>query len=90
MKLLESKMAALGGVILVVIVIVLTFGLRPAWWAFIDLFFLFMMAFSHLAAVFLGSYNRRAGKKLDRVAAVCGVLWILALIGEFVAFQVLI
>lgn len=89
MKILESKGAAVGGVALVVIVIVLTFGLRPAWWTFIDLFFLFMMAFSHMAAVFLGGYNRRAGKKLDSVAAVFGVLWIVALIGEFIAFYAL-
>ena len=90
MKLTESKGAAVGALVLVVLIIVLTFGLRPVWWAFIDEFFLFMMAFTYFVSVMIGKYNLNAKRKLQKIAIVCGVLWIVAIIGEFIAFQMLL
>lgn len=90
MKLSESKCAAAGALVLVVLVIVLTFGLRPVWWAFIDEFFLFMMAFTFFVSVMFGKYNLNAKRKLQKISFICGILWIVSLIGEFIAFQFLL
>ena len=87
MRLQESKGAAVGALVLVVLIIVLTFGLRPVWWAFIDEFFLFMMAFTFFVSVMIAKYNLNAKRKLQKITLVFGILWILSLIGEFVAFQ---
>lgn len=85
MKIAESKIAAFGGVVLAAAVVVLTFDIRPLWWMFIDVFFMFMMAFTWFVSVLLAKYNVRAQKKLQQIATVCGVLWILSLIGEYIA-----
>lgn len=85
MKIAESKIAALGGVVLAVAVVVLTFDIRPLWWMFIDVFFMFMMAFTWFVSVLLAKYNVRAQKKLQQIATGCLVLWILSLIGEYIA-----
>ena len=90
MRITESKGAAAGALVLTVLIIVLTFGLRPVWWAFIDEFFLFMMAFTFFVSVMFGKYNLNAKRKLQKISLVCGILWIVSLIGEFIAFQVLI
>lgn len=87
--LLKSKAAALAALIIVIIVIVATFQLRAGWWCFFDIFFAFMMVFSHLAALFLGNFSPQAGKILDKTAFVCLVLAIVAFIAEFIAWQLL-
>ena len=89
MRLSESKPAAIGAMVLAVLVTILTFSLRTEWWAFIDAFFLFMAAFTYLVSVLIARYNRRAMNKLQKCAFVCFVLMILSLIGEYVAFQVI-
>ena len=86
-KLLESRAAAWTALILVIILIIVTFRMRSVWWSFIDLFFVFMMVFSHLAALFMKRMSPQAGRTLDRVALVCGVLTVAAFIGEYIAFQ---
>lgn len=86
-KVLQSKATAWGAFLLIVIMLVLTFSLRWAWWAFFDLFFFFMMVFCHLVAVYIQSYSRMASSKLEIAAFVCGILGILSLIGEYTAWQ---
>ena len=76
-RLIQSKATAWGAFLLIVIMLVLTFSLRSVWWAFFDVFFLFMMVFSPLAS-----------GKLDAAAFVFGILGILSLIGEYIAWQV--
>lgn len=90
-KILESKLCAWGAFVIVFLVIVLTFGMRReiAWWAFIDIFFAFMMVFCHLTAIIIKKLNGRASAKLELAAAVCGILTVLSGIGEYIAFQVL-
>lgn len=88
-KILNSKAAAWGAMGLTLLVIILTFRLREAWWSFIDIFFMFMMAFCHLVAVYIGKYNQSAFKKLHLFAMIFEVLMILAFIGEFIAYQVI-
>ena len=87
---LQSKLAAWIAMAIVVIVIVITFQFREAWWNFIDLFFAFMMVFCQLASLYLGRLNPYVGKKLKSIAFVCLILMVLAFIGEFVAYQVIV
>lgn len=77
-----SKLCAWGAMIIVIAVMVLTFALRTAWWAFTDIFFAFMMAFMHLLAVY---FHKVVGisRQLEMAALVCGVLMIISLIVEF-------
>lgn len=88
-NLLQSKAVAWVALLLVVVVIITTFNSRPAWWAFFDEFFAFMMVFSQLAALYIYKFSRYAGKKLQVIAAICGGLMILSFIGEFIAYEAL-
>ena len=85
-NLLKSKLAAWLALLVVVIIIIITFGIRPAWWAFIDEFFAFMMVFSQLAAVYIYKFNNYAGKRLQVFAAIFGILMLLSFIGEYIAY----
>ena len=85
---MQSRAAAWGGLVLVLVVMVLTFSLRTEWWTFIDQFFLFMMAFCHLAACYLTKVSFLASRKLDVFALICGILFVLALLGEYIAWQI--
>lgn len=87
---LESTLLAWIALAIVVVVIVTTFQFRSAWWSFIDLFFAFMMVFSQLAGLYIKRFNIYAGKKLQSIAAIFMVLMILAFIGEFIAYQIIV
>ena len=87
-RLIQSKATAWGAFLLIVIMLVLTFSLRSVWWAFFNVFFLFMMVFCHLVAIYLKRYSPLASGKLDAAAFVFGILGILSLIGEYIAWQV--
>lgn len=86
-NILKSKAAAWGAFLLIILVIILTYGSRTVWWAFIDEFFAFMMIFCQLVAVYIMKLSPAAGKKLQICALVFGILMVLALIGEFIAYQ---
>ena len=87
---LRSKMIAWLALAIVVIVIAVTFQYRSAWWNFIDLFFAFMMVFCQLAGLYIGRFNPYAGKRLQTIAFICLVLAVLAFIGEYIAYQVIV
>ena len=86
---MQSTLVAWVALVVVVIVIVLTFQFREAWWAFIDLFFAFMMVFCQLVGLYIGRFNPYAGKKLQSIAAVCLILMILSFIGEYIAYEII-
>lgn len=88
-KTLKSKTAAWAVFVLVVILVVATYSLRSAWWTFTDIFFIFMAAFSHLIAVNINKFNPYASRRLDLVALVFFILFIVALIGEYVVLHAL-
>lgn len=89
-RIVRSKAAAWAALLLIILLIVVTFRLRQAWWAFADIFFVFMMAFCHLTAVYLAKANPYASRKLDLTALVFAVLMIIALIVEFILYQIAI
>lgn len=86
-NLLKSKTVAWCALILIILVIVFTFGMRDAWWTFIDLFFAFMMVFCQLVALYIGKFSPLACRKLQVCAAVSGVLMLLSFIVEFIAYK---
>lgn len=87
---LQSTLVAWLALAIVVIVIVATFRFREAWWNFIDLFFAFMMVFCQLASLYIGKFNPYAGKTLRSISFVCLILMVLAFIGEYIAYQVIV
>lgn len=87
---LQSTFVAWIAMAIVVIVIITTFQFREAWWSFIDLFFAFMMVFCQLAGLYIGRFNPFAGKRLQLIAFFCMILAILAFIGEYIAYQVIV
>ena len=87
---LQSTVVAWISLAIVVGVIVITFQYRQAWWSFIDLFFAFMMVFCQLAGLYIKRFNPYAGKTLQTISAICLVLMIIAFIGEYVAYEILV
>ena len=87
---LQSTLVAWIAMIIVVIVIITTFQYRQAWWSFIDLFFAFMMVFSQLAGLYIRRFNPYAGKRLQSFAFIFLILMILAFIGEYIVYQVVV
>lgn len=83
---LKSKIMAWVLLLILIAVLVVSFTLRPAWWALIDEFFAFMMAFCHLAAVYANTRMPAVSSRLDFIALVCGALAILSFIGEYIAY----
>ena len=88
--LLKSKVFAWFAFAVVLIILVCTFSMRTVWWSFIDIFFMFMAAFINLVSVLIIKINPVVSKKLSRCTLVLIVLWILSLIGEWIAFECLI
>lgn len=89
MKLLASKSAAWIAFVIIIAVFVATFRLRAVWWAYFDIFFAFMMVFCHVISLTISRYNRFASSKLEKIAGVMGILTVIALIAEAVAFSMM-
>lgn len=80
--LVKSRITAWLALAIVIALLVLTFNMRGAWWEYIDIFFAFLMTFTHLLAVY---FQKLTGisRQLDMTALVCGLLMIISLIVEF-------
>lgn len=86
-SLIKSKIFAWVALGLIIAVLILSMVLpdgRKEWWQMIDIFFYFMAAFSHLAALYLEKMSVAASRQLDKIAFIFGVLGILALIVIFI------
>lgn len=86
-KILQSKWTAWLAFIVTIILLVVTFKLRTPWWTFTDIFFLFMASFTNLMAVYLKKVNSIVSGKLYTAAFLFAILWAIAFIAEWVAFQ---
>ncbi len=86
-KLLLASLA----LIITIVYIALTFSLRRelGWWAYIDCFALFMSVFTWLMSLVIGKMIPHSGKLLAKIALVFGILFILSLVGEYIAYSVL-
>lgn len=78
---------AFAVVILAVILAVCLPGYKQYWWETLDIFFAFMMVFSHLAALYIARMSADASKKLDLISLLFGILAIISFIVIFVIDQ---
>ncbi len=85
-KILKSSAVAWLAVLVVMILLVSTFSLRGEWWQFFDIFFLFMMAFSHAIATFIARFSKYAAKRLNTIAVIMAVLALIAIVLQWIVF----
>ncbi|MDE6812162.1 MAG: hypothetical protein K2J15_07430 [Muribaculaceae bacterium] len=85
-KILNSKLTAWLAFGLVIILLVLTYAMRTVWWAFIDVFFAFMASFVNLVSVTVRKINPVVSGKLNTWTLIFCVLFVLAFVGEWIAF----
>ena len=87
-KFLQSKGAAWAAFIAVLVYLVVSFKSRmfTAWWMLIDVFCLFMATFLYLVIAYIRNVNRPVADKLNTWAFIFGVLFVIALFGEWIAF----
>lgn len=90
-KLLNSKPAAWGALILIVIWLIFALKTDEPWWGYLGIFFAFMMIFCHIASLYIERISKDASSKLDLIALICGVIFVVAeiviYILETIAFQ---
>ena len=82
-RLKNSKLAAWLGLLLCIVVLILSMslpGMKNEWWELIDIFFCFMMVFSHLAALYLNKMSLQASRTLDKLSLIFGILAIVSFI----------
>ncbi|MCM1291883.1 MAG: hypothetical protein NC201_07395 [Prevotella sp.] len=82
-RIIESRVLAWGAMALILVMLVVTFKMRTVWWAYIDIFFGFMMVFTHLMSVYIGKKLPGVGKQLDMVSFVMGICMIVSFILEW-------
>ncbi len=87
----KKMLLALLSVIMTIVYIAVTFRFRKelGWWAYIDCFALFMSVFTWLMSLLIGKMIPHSGTLLAKIALVFGILFILALVGEYVAYTAL-
>lgn len=86
MNLRNSVAAALGAMILMLVVIIVAMCMRVVSgpWEYVVIFLGFMTVFCHLASVLLRRSSAAAARKLDFIALIFGVAAVVALIVVFI------
>ena len=79
-SILKMKSVAWGALVLVVEWLGFIIGTPAPWWTYTSVFFAFMMVFCHLAALYIYKVSPRASRKLDVIAMIMGILFMVALI----------
>ncbi|HBY15938.1 MULTISPECIES: hypothetical protein [Bacteroidales] len=79
-SILKMKSVAWGALVLVVVWLGFIIGTPAPWWTYTSVFFVFMMVFCHLAALYIYKVSPRASRKLDVIAMIMGILFMVALI----------
>ena len=84
----RKMLLALLALIVTIVYIVVTFRFRRelGWWAYIDCFALFMTVFTWLMSLLIGKMIPHSGKLLAKIALVFAILFIISLIGEYIAY----
>lgn len=83
----NSKIKAWCAMAIAVALLITTFGMRTVWWQFIDIFFIFMAAFTGLLSVYFKKVHAAAARKLTSICLVCCVLGVVAFIVEYFVMQ---
>ena len=84
----KKILLALLALLVTIVYIVLTFRFRKelGWWAFIDCFALFMTVFTWLMSILIGKMIPHSGMLLAKIALIFGILFLISLIGEYIAY----
>ncbi len=87
----KKILLALLALIVTIVYIAVTFRFRKelGWWAYLDCFALFMTVFTWLMSLMIGKMIPHSGKLLANIALVFGILFVVALIGEYIAYTAL-
>ena len=90
-SIMKKVLLALLALMVSIIYIALTFRFRKelGWWAYSDCFALFMSVFSWLMSLVIARMIPHSGKVLSKIALIFGILFILALVGEYIAYTAL-
>ena len=87
----RKMLLALLALIVTIVYIVVTFRFRRelGWWAYIDCFALFMTVFTWLMSMVIGKMIPHSGMLLAKIALVFGIIFILALVGEYIVYTLI-
>lgn len=85
----KKIMLALLALVVSIVYIAVTFRFRKelGWWAFADCFALFMTVFTWIMSLVISRMIPHSGKLLSKIALVFGILFIIALVGEYIAYS---
>ena len=87
----KKMLLALVALIVAIIYIAVTFRFRKelGWWAFADCFALFMTVFTWMMSILISRMIPHSGKILSNIALVFGILFVIALVGEYIAYSLI-
>lgn len=87
----RKMLLAFIALIVTIVYIAVTFSFRRelGWWAYIDCFALFMTVFTWLMSLVVGKMIPHSGQLLAKIALVLGILFIVSLVGEYIAYSAL-
>lgn len=87
----RKMLLAFLALIVTIVYIAVTFSFRRelGWWAYIDCFALFMTVFTWLMSLVVGKMIPHSGQLLAKIALVLGILFIVSLVGEYIAYSAL-
>lgn len=85
----KRMLHALLALIVSIVYIVVTFRFRRelGWWAFADCFALFMMIFTWLMSLMISRMVPHSGQLLSKIALIFGILFVIALVGEYITYS---
>lgn len=85
----KKIMLALLALVVSIVYIAVTFRFRKelGWWAFADCFALFMTVFTWIMSLVISRMIPHSGQVLSNIALVFGILFVIALVGEYIAYS---
>ena len=87
----RKMLIALLALVVSIVYIAVTFRFRKelGWWAFADCFALFMAVFTWLMSLLISRMIPHSGRVLSKMALVFSILFVIALVGEYIAYSVM-
>lgn len=87
----RKMLRAVLALIVSIVYIAVTFSFRRelGWWAYADCFALFMAVFTWLMSLVISRMIPHSGKTLSKIVLVFAILFVIALIGEYIAYSVI-
>ena len=83
---MKSKAIAAFALVIVIVILCISFAYRAEWWAFIDVFCIFMATFLHLLASMQPSALKATANSIDFIAMIFLICGFIAFIGEAIGF----